>query len=330
MDFYNQRYDGIQALRGIAALSVLINHIAFVGRGGFGVDIFFCISGFIMMYVTANESKYFFVKRLIRIVPLYYLITFITFFGMMVVPSAFESASADMSGLIQSLLFIPFDNAGAIQPYVRVGWTLNYEIFFYVIVWVSLRIKSEYRAYISSFFIIGIVALGKIITIDNAVFSFYTDSILIEFVFGMMAYEMLRLNEDKYSECGKNAKVIMLSIAAVLFAIMWLPGYYDISGDFRYIWYGVPGLLIFCLVFMACYKVSVPKIFVWLGDISFSLYLIHYFIIRVFNRFIYDGEINLYVIIMMLVFIAAIMALSAISYYIFEKKLTSFFRKYLK
>ena len=331
MDFYNQRYDGIQALRGIAALSVLINHIAFVGCGGFGVDIFFCISGFIMMYVTANDSKYFFVKRLIRIIPLYYLITFVAFLGMVLVPAAFENASADMTGLMRSLLFIPFDNGGALQPYVRVGWTLNYEMFFYVIVWVALRINSKYRAFLASFFIIGLVTFGRLFSIDHALFTFYTDPILIEFVFGMMAYELLRLNEEKYTECGKTEKIVLLSVAALFFAVMWIPGYYDISGDLRYLWYGVPGLLIFCFVFMACYKTTIPRVFVWLGDISFSLYLIHYFIIRVYNRFIYDGNgINLSAVIMLILFIALILALSTISYNIFEKKLTSFFRKCFK
>ncbi|MBE5928455.1 MAG: acyltransferase [Lachnospiraceae bacterium] len=331
MDFYNRRYDGIQALRGIAAISVLINHIAFIGCGGFGVDIFFCISGFIMMYVTHNSSKYFFVKRIIRIVPLYYLITFITYIGMIVVPSAFENASADFAGLIRSLLFIPFDNAGALQPFVRVGWTLSYEIFFYVVVWVALKINSEYRAYIASGFIICVVTLGRLISFDNAFYTFYTDPILIEFVFGMMAFELLRLNEEKYAECKKAEKIVLLSIAALLFAVMWIPGYYDISGDYRYIWYGVPALLIFCFVFMACYKTVIPRLFVWLGDISFSLYLIHYFIIRAYNRFIYNGNnINLSVIIMLILFIVLILALSTVSYYIFEKKLTSFFRKFLK
>ena len=76
--FYTKRFDSIQAMRGLAAFSVILQHIAFIENGAFGVDIFFCISGFIMMYVTETRTDYFMAKRLVRIVPLYYFITLVT------------------------------------------------------------------------------------------------------------------------------------------------------------------------------------------------------------------------------------------------------------
>ena len=86
MGFYEKRFDSIQVLRGIAAFSVILHHIAFIGKGAFGVDIFFCISGFIMMYITEINSEHFFMKRIIRLVPLYYAITAITFAGAVIMP----------------------------------------------------------------------------------------------------------------------------------------------------------------------------------------------------------------------------------------------------
>src|SRR5436190_24021295 len=65
--------DQIQALRGIAAFSILIAHTPYIQRGHFGVDLFFIVSGFIMTYVTEHTFERFLLKRAVRIVPLYWL-----------------------------------------------------------------------------------------------------------------------------------------------------------------------------------------------------------------------------------------------------------------
>ena len=64
--FQDLHFDSIQALRGLAALFVVFQHIRFLNFGAFGVDIFFCISGFMIMFTTEKSTKYFFRKRLIR------------------------------------------------------------------------------------------------------------------------------------------------------------------------------------------------------------------------------------------------------------------------
>ena len=75
-----KRIDSIQILRGIGAILILLFHLSFINRGEFAVDIFFCISGFILMYTTQKNTDHMLLKRLIRILPLYYIVTFVMFF----------------------------------------------------------------------------------------------------------------------------------------------------------------------------------------------------------------------------------------------------------
>lgn len=70
------KLDSIQLLRAIAATAVVVYHIPLFREGAWGVDIFFVISGFIMALVTERSTRHFFAKRVIRVVPLYWLGTF--------------------------------------------------------------------------------------------------------------------------------------------------------------------------------------------------------------------------------------------------------------
>ena len=64
-DFHQMHFDSIQALRGITALFIVLEHVRFLNCGAFGVDIFFCISGFMIMFSTHKDTAYFLRKRLI-------------------------------------------------------------------------------------------------------------------------------------------------------------------------------------------------------------------------------------------------------------------------
>ena len=137
-EFHELHFDSIQALRGLAALFVVFQHVRFLNFGAFGVDIFFCISGFMIMFTTEKSTKYFFRKRLVRILPLYYLMTLGTYLSLLLFPSMFQQTRHDFSYLVKSLLFIPFDiGSGAIQPLVRIGWTINCEMLFYLLFFIS-------------------------------------------------------------------------------------------------------------------------------------------------------------------------------------------------
>ncbi len=325
MGFYSQRFDSVQALRGIAAFSVILHHISLINNGAFGVDIFFCISGFIMMYVTELSVDHFISKRLVRIVPLYYAITFATYIGILVLPGLFEQTTANPMYLIKALLFIPYSISDMIQPLVRVGWTLNYEMFFYVVLWVAMFINRKRRAVIASAMLICLVIAGKLFDISNDIWVFWTDSILIEFIFGMLSYEILRRGVAEYAANSKIKRFLLLGVAVLCYVFMWIVRQNSMfeSVD-RCIVYGIPAFVLFVAAFIAGYKLNIPKPLVFLGDISYSVYLIHYFVIRFYDNLAGGTIIGAIVAIVLSI------GLGAVSYYIFEKKLNKYLRLKLK
>jgi exopolysaccharide production protein ExoZ len=158
----------IQCLRGVAALLVVFFHaqtaasLRLAGTsllhgfqspaqvGSIGVDIFFVISGFIMVHVSRDRfgrrgaTTEFLARRVIRIVPLYWLATILMVVLLLAVPRAFDTLRFDLRNAVASFLFLPTTNsAGEMVPLLGVGWTLSYEMLFYVVfaslLWTSLR-----------------------------------------------------------------------------------------------------------------------------------------------------------------------------------------------
>ena len=133
------KIDSIQVLRFFAAFSVMMVHLPVFEFGIWGVDIFFVISGFIMMYVTENNEKFFLLKRIFRIVPLYWILTLGVFALAIFVPDVLNNTTANIVHLIKSLFFIPFDKNGTGHfPILFLGWTLNFEVIFYFLFSLSL------------------------------------------------------------------------------------------------------------------------------------------------------------------------------------------------
>lgn len=145
------RLDAIQVLRAVAALLVVFSHLlrleheAWAGNphkywpavtfGNFGVDAFFVISGFIM-YRTAGRqfsvpgaATRFISRRIWRLAPAYWLFTALT----LVCPFAFGWRRTGATGLALSLGFLPDVTSADLTPVLVVGWTLSFEMLFYVV-----------------------------------------------------------------------------------------------------------------------------------------------------------------------------------------------------
>lgn len=175
MALKTNRLDNIQVLRAIAALMVCAFHLQylFMSPGGIkpfpngemGVQVFFIISGLIMYHTTKNEhglpqkSAWSFAQnRLIRIVPLYFLVTFVYVAD----DISWQFLNENFARIVKTIFFLPqmTDSIGPKYgyPLIDVGWTLNYEMFFYFIFFLSLLFgKLAYRALISVFLIFGVL-----------------------------------------------------------------------------------------------------------------------------------------------------------------------------
>jgi exopolysaccharide production protein ExoZ len=295
---------GIQVLRAVAALSVAFLHIeqsagVFVGRPGespwpwlrtipweAGVDIFFVISGFVMVYAsdrlfrTAGAPRTFLGRRVARVVPLYWLFTTLTVLVALVRPGLLnEPLGSGWDAVVASYLFIPWPRPdGFVQPVFRLGWTLNYEMLFYAI-FTPFVILPRRWAVLGVVAAIGaLVAVGQLTWTGNAQIGFWTDPIVGEFAFGVLL-GALRLEGF---HLGRPAR---LALIAVGLAIMLVVGVDDTQT--RALSYGIPAA---CFVAAVSFGSGRPgasliaRTGLLLGDASYALYLVHLFPTRLLRE----------------------------------------------
>jgi exopolysaccharide production protein ExoZ len=195
--------DGVQCLRLVAALLVVFTHSTFYAgerlvpgfpvwsRGTLGVDIFFVISG-LVMWVSAGHlagsdaAKSFLLKRAKRIVPLYWLITTFKLLILLAAPAVVLHAAIDWDYIAKSYFFIPaFNVEGKIEPLLGVGWTLIFEVFFYLIFALGLFLRVRLVPFVAV--IMGICALISLVKQDTwPAWSIYFDFRVLEFLAGML------------------------------------------------------------------------------------------------------------------------------------------------
>jgi len=201
----------IQVLRFFAAAAVIAFHAAGVAPDGFkvpdgavafalsyggrGVDLFFVISGFIIFYAThifytthgARLTPAEFLRRRVeRIVPLYFFVIFaVTILGV-TLPATFGTPDwFTPRHILKSLAFIAFTDGE--MPVVYVGWSLEYEMYFYLAVALLMaQTRNVWRNIVMIFS--ALVTVGRIPGVDAALghYSFFADPLILEFVFGVI------------------------------------------------------------------------------------------------------------------------------------------------
>ena len=279
--------DQIQLLRGIAAFSILIAHTPYIQRGHFGVDLFFIISGFIMTYVTENTHKGFLRKRAVRVVPLYWLGTIGLYVIAVVAPGLLNTATDSVVDLLRSLFFIPYFNGRTVEPLLRLGWTLNYEVFFYLLFFLACLICRRRRVIIASTLIFLLVFLGFALDSGGILTDFYTDPILLEFIFGMVAFYVYKVS----IEYVNRIEIVYIRFGFGLGILLYLSLFYFQSMEDlerRAFTWGLPCLVVFLLVALAGSRIRIWLNFVMLGNISYSLYLFHPYVIHFIDRKIFS------------------------------------------
>lgn len=194
-----QKFITIQYLRGLAAILVLASHallyplvgehLAYGRLGWLGVILFFAISGFIMVAVTGEgrfSARDFLRRRFIRIVPMYWGATLLAAALALVAPNIFKTTVYDTGQLLLSLLFVPFYNpvSGGIHPLYKLGWTLNYEVFFYVCFALLAFLGAQSRVVWLTAAFTGLALLGALFRPSAAIAEFYTSFMPLAFCAG--------------------------------------------------------------------------------------------------------------------------------------------------
>lgn len=288
-----KRIASLQILRFFAAFGVVVFHfysevqhrlgyeLKYFHIGALGVDIFFVISGFIISYVAARDASAsnFFLKRIFRIVPLYWTLTLAVFLVALILPQVLNGSSANVTHLVKSLLFIPFEKEpGLATPLLFLGWTLNYEMFFYATMALSMVISRRNAIPLTAAIICGYYFGSLLWVSKGVVWAFYSNSIILEFVFGLVIY----LAWERWPHIFIKIRYIWILGAVLLICQQfWHPDFVKAIDK------GIPAAMIVMGVLGSKLEEGrLTNILSSLGDASFSVYLCHPFVLQFFFKFI--------------------------------------------
>lgn len=277
----------IQYLRAIAALMVVIYHafarvsyglsdsvnsLAKLGHGG--VDLFFVISGFVIWSVgsrTQNTPVQFLLRRVIRVVPMYWVATFATI--CVAVIFGYDWIKMNPAHLIQSFLFLPHwspSYEGTFWPLLVPGWTLIFEMFFYAVFAGTLFFGPKYRLQILTAVLLALVLAGVLFSFGNAPFHAYTSPLLLEFLAGCWIAQLYR---TRSSNTGLGVAAIVIGL--LVFFILAPHGATDQTSWSRPATFGIFGALIVFGAIQLEHRMPHIPLLERLGEASYSIYLFH-------------------------------------------------------
>ncbi len=293
-------FASIQILRALAALAIVIHHglhdadllarragSSFNWQSSFplpaGVDLFFVISGFVMVHAARDlfgspvSILPFLRRRLARIAPIYWVTTLLF---LVLLISGLNGADRPMPSAMEvlaSLIFLPYARAdGAIQPLFGLGWTLNYEMMFYLVFALALPLKRHVAVPLVVGILVIMTTVGHVVPYENTMLYFWTRPIILEFGFGMLIGHM--------TLSGVRPTRTMAGLLIVAAIALLLAGkLYPHITDQRALLYGLPAALL--VIAALAFDTRTPAgplhdFWVHMGDASYALYLLHPFVLR--------------------------------------------------
>ena len=282
----------IQILRALAALMVVAHHTTImlnqrnqlpIGNwlnGASGVDIFFVISGFVMTISTAplqskrtpHPARTFLARRVERVVPMYWLVTTVKVVVLLLVPALGLNGLGSASHVAGSYLFWPsYNPEHAIEPVVVVGWTLNYEMAFYLLFALALAWRRRPLWVVAPPLLAFAVWRLTHILRGPVWLDFYMNTMLLEFLFGMLLGLALPWVRRVPWPLG-----LLLVVGGLVPLFFWRDPVVAIG---RGLSWGVPALAVVAgaLIMESRWGARSPRWMLELGDASYSIYLIHTF-----------------------------------------------------
>ena len=278
---------GVQTLRGVAANMVVIFHCLGIGllpKYGFksqfepltfltncrsGVDLLLCISGFVTCYSylnTKNSGFNFFRARAIRIIPIYWIFTTVSFIIL-----TLGSFQTEYKLFFQSLLFVVDPNFRL--PILAVGWTLQYVMFFYLLFALVLAFCKHKR-----FLILSLLLMTTVILQPSRI-------IILEFIFGGIGYLLYNFNSFK------KFKVVIFCSSFSLYLLSFFAIADSFAKNYRVVFFGIPAFLM--VASFASIKLP-KKSLQTTGSYSYSLYLIHFPLLSIYFKLMSSFDLKLF------------------------------------
>ncbi len=307
------KIQNIQALRGIAVLFVLLVHLGlvekkysafpilpdFVQFGMSGVDIFFVISGFIMMTLSMHRTKdiagawKFLYSRVVRIYPIYWFYSGLILIVWIMYPSWVNNSTGGETDFLKSFLLLPQSD----PPLLQVGWTLIHEMYFYIGFFLLLLFLRSNSALfrLSLLWGIAVILVDNMFSFADPMMKIVTHPLTLEFIGGVaIAYIGAKIDVRFSSTILKS--VFFLLLLLLLFNYVLFESFYN-TDPFRW-WrvalFGLPAIvLLFVAVKLEEQGYMLPDWLIATGDRSYTIYLSHLLVIntigRVWQYFSFEG-----------------------------------------
>ena len=299
-----EKWNSIQALRGMAVVGVLAYHSQLIERkysqgdtilpeliqlGQTGVDLFFVISGFIMVAVTRGrfgrkgEVARFLWNRVTRIYPTYWFYMLLTLAIFIIKPMWVNATQGHDAALISSFLLLPSQKL----PLLMVAWSLIHEVWFYLVFAILIRAgESNLPRWL--------LCWAAVVTTSNLFMR--VDELSphlhialhpysIEFIIGALA----SIITHKKSSGILSPRQAGLVIAAILLVGIPLVVEFDVFKNadlYRASILGpmYGGLILSITALEKWNGRIIPKSMVWIGDMSYTIYLSHVLVLSALGR----------------------------------------------
>jgi len=358
-------FPNLNGLRFIAAFMVIIHHLEQMlsifgydnywdnkiikSIGGLGVELFFVLSGFLITYLLLTEEgrtkkisiRSFYIRRILRIWPLYYFIVILAFFILPYMPLwniPKYSVSFKLNSFVLYILFLPnifYNSYGIIIPYVSQAWSVGVEEQFYLI-WPLLMkfFKNKFMIFMSVIVIYVLIKFIGFRFVKHFVFwntylqsfrlfwsSFQIDCMaigglfsyllfknhkLLSFVFNKFVFGITLLLTFVLIYFSVNLSFFSQEIFSILFGIIII----NLSANKN-------GLLLF-----------ENRLFNFLGKISYGLYMYHVIVIVSCIQLFRYLDLLKYHMMLLCICLLFTIILASLSYLIFEKQFLELKRRY--
>ena len=336
-------------MRAIAVLMVVLSHLVHIegkyGRGDHlltdfflygvaGVDLFFVISGFVMIAVSqwrqdpsASRPIRFFYNRVTRIYPVYWFYSALVLAVFLYRPEMVNSSQGSQVNIIESFLLWP----QRLAPLLAVAWTLTHEMYFYIVFTIMLWGESrQITGYLALWMVIVIV--GDTITggLPRPELKIIFHPLTMEFIAGCFVALIIHKGVKGY---GRMAFIC----GSILLIVNMLTGHFCFDNAlpekwYRVLFFGLPSAL---MVYGAVASelrgaLGFPKWLVAVGDASYSIYLSHILVLSLLGRVWYRlGQKGLYDNIFVFVcMLLLVVVYGHLSYLYIEKPLIRGFRRF--
>jgi len=261
-------------------MAVVLFHCHWTGVASFGVELFFVISGFVICHAAARDPRHFLLKRIARVVPLYWLATFGVALVALVAPALLPSTQVSGLNLLRSLAFWPYQRGdGTDMPLLFLGWTLNYEAFFYVVFAVCLAISTRLAPWLALGLLVLATSLHGLVMPLGDPLDFWTRPILLNFACGIVVWLVWRKTR---ADLHRISPWVAGTVGLIAFAILVTGANHGVGGVLPS---GgiVSGALMLALLALSD-RIRWPQALLLVGDASYSLYLLHPYVLQAVNR----------------------------------------------